>query len=318
MGLTKSRFKCRFFDHDYIVEVEVKNDDWVYTVLRGQEHVHQHIRTPNYSEFYHPHSFSVELDSRCLIFTVGYYGMIASGLQVTWDGEMLFQSSDKPFKIPRRTQAFMNWLQKHEDAEAKAKATPKTPEQLYKEKQAKQLRPAIAVDFAFGLIFFFVAREFGLVTAAVVGAAATFILLIVDRFVKPDLTGGFAVFGAVMALISATAAILFQDDLAVKLRGSIIGLIVCFLALIDAARGGQYLGKRFARYFYVFGILNPRKASLAVAASTTLIILIDTPLAFILTTDQWIWYNSFFDTLISLPIVFGAMWLAKERPSKPG
>jgi hypothetical protein len=40
---------------------------------------------------------------------------------------------------------------------------------------------------------------------------------------------------------------------------------------------------------------------------------IDTLLAFILTIDQWIWYNAFLDSLITIPIIFAAMWFAKER-----
>jgi intracellular septation protein A len=126
---------------------------------------------------------------------------------------------------------------------------PRIPEQIRLEEDAKRLRPSIAVDIGFGLLFFLVAREYGLVSAAVSGACATLVLLMMDRFVKPDLTGGFAVFGAVMGLISAGLALSLHDDSAVKLRGSIMGLIAAGFVFLDWLNDGRYLGQRFARYF---------------------------------------------------------------------
>jgi len=75
------------------------------------------------------------------------------------------------------------------------------------------LRPSIAIDFALGFIFFFIAREFGLLTASLTGSAVAVVLFIANRFTKIDLLGGFAVFGIVMSLISAVLTLLFQDDL---------------------------------------------------------------------------------------------------------
>ena len=47
--------------------------------------------------------------------------------------------------------------------------------------------PSLATDIVLGLAFFFVAREFGLVTAAVGGAAAGLILWIAQKVTKIDL-----------------------------------------------------------------------------------------------------------------------------------
>ena len=80
---------------------------------------------------------------------------------------------------------------------------------------------------------------------------------------------------------------------------------------------GGYLGKRMALYMEGLGKLNPRKASFALAGSTFVLMSIDTPLAFILTTDQWIWYNAFFDNIIAIPIIIGAMFMAREKRVKP-
>lgn len=179
----------------------------------------------------------------------------------------------------------------------------------------KDLRPSIYIDIGFGILFFFVAREFGLVTAALTGAGATVVLFAIQPFVKWNLLGGFAVFGVVMSLISAGIAWGFQDDLAIKLRGTWMSLIAAGFGLYDAyVLNGGYLGKRMAMYMEGLGRLNPKKASLALAGATLVLMCIDTPLAFILTTDQWIWYNSVFDMFIAIPIILGAMYLAREKP----
>ena len=180
----------------------------------------------------------------------------------------------------------------------------------------KELRPSIIIDICFGVLFFFVAREFGLVTAALTGAAATLALFVVQPFTKHNLLGGFAVFGVVMSLISAGIAWGFQDDLAIKLRGTIMSVIAASFALYDAfiLKGG-YLGKRMALYMEGMGRINPRRASFALAGATLILMSIDTPLAFILTTDQWIWYNAFFDNIIAIPIILGAMLMAREKPA---
>lgn len=184
-------------------------------------------------------------------------------------------------------------------------------------KRQKDLQPSIIIDIGFGVLFFFVAREFGLVTAALTGAGATLVLFAIQPFVKLNLLGGFAVFGVVMSLISASIAWGFQDDLAIKLRGTIMSSIAASFALYDGfiLKGG-YLGKRMAMYMEGLGQINPQRASFALAGATLLLMMIDTPLAFILTTDQWIWYNAFFDNLIAIPIVIGAMLMAREKPSQ--
>jgi intracellular septation protein A len=309
--LSSKRFKFDLDGIPYTLEARVKGEELVYSVERDDILVHQEQRAMSLSEFHVPYGFQVQTPEGLLRFVVGSTGLWSLGLEVYRGGALHWRSSRKPFAFPKWAQAFFQWA----DRLAKDSDAPKTAEQLAREADAKRLRPAIAVDIAFAVLFFFVAREYGLVTAAVAGAGATLILVVVDRFVKPDLTGGFAVFGAVMALISAGLALILQDDLAIKLRGSIMGLIGASFMAIDWLNDGRYLGRRFARYFYVFGAIDPKRASLAVCASGLLIVAIDTPLAFLLTTEQWIWYNAFLDSLIAIPIVMGAMWFARVRDS---
>ena len=197
------------------------------------------------------------------------------------------------------------------------KQTKITPEQRAMLERQKKLRPSLIIDLCFGVLFFFVAREFGLVTAALTGATATIALVAIQPFTKHDLLGGFAVFGVVMSLISAGIAWGFQDDLAIKLRSTIMAIIAASFSLYDGfVLKGGYLGKRMAMYMEGLGKINPQRASFALAGSTLILMAIDTPLAFILTTDQWIWYNAFFDNIIAIPIVIGAMLMAREKPMK--
>jgi intracellular septation protein A len=308
-SLNSDRFKFDLDGVAYEVELRVEGEDWVYVVERDGVAVYEEKRALRASEFYLPYGFEVHLPEGRLRFVAGAISSFSFALEVYQEDKLYWRSSEKPFKSPTRAQGLLEWLDRQNEKSHSAK----TPEQLRREEDAKRLRPALAVDIVFGVLFFFVAREYGLVSAAVLGACATFALVIVDRFVKPDLTGGFAVFGAIMALISAGLALSLQDELAVKLRGSIMGLIGASFMFVDWLNDGRYLGRRFARYFYAFGAINPKRASLAVCVSGLLLVAIDTPLAFTLSTAQWIWYNAFLDSLIAIPIVLGAMWFAKER-----
>ena len=241
----------------------------------------------------------------------GAVSLMKYALIVKRDEEVLWRSSDKPFREGGKVDRFISKMEAVADKN-------NTPEKQAMLERQKKLRPSIIIDISFGVLFFFVAREFGLVTAALTGAAATIVLVAVQPFTKHDLLGGFAVFGVVMSLISAGIAWGFQDDLAIKLRGTIMSIIAGSFALYDGfiLKGG-YLGKRMALYMEGLGKLNPRKASFALAGSTFVLMSIDTPLAFILTTDQWIWYNAFFDNIIAIPIIIGAMFMAREKRVKP-
>jgi len=238
----------------------------------------------------------------------GAVSLAKYGLIIRRNDKILWRSSEKPFRKAGKFEAAIAKL----DVDSEM-----TPEKEAMLERQKKLRPSIIIDISFGVLFFFVAREFGLVTAALTGAAATLVLFAVQPFTKHDLLGGFAVFGVVMSLISAGIAWGFQDDLAVKLRGTFMAIIAAAFALYDGfVLKGGYLGERMAMYMEGLGQINPRRASFALAGATLLLMMIDTPLAFILTTDQWIWYNSFFDNFIAIPIVIGAMLLAREKKTE--
>lgn len=252
-----------------------------------------------------PHTLSVDTSDGPLNVTVGYLDWIMLGCVARLGEAEVFRSTRRPFGRFTRVQKLMR-ASGHTDEERAAMA-----------QRSKERMPSVVVDLAMAVIFFVVAKQFGLTTAAVSGAAITVVLFVVQRFVKVDLLGGFAVFGVVMSLLSAGAAVAFQSDLAVKLRGTVIGLIAATAFLADGALGGRYLGSRLAGYMEMLIRLKPSRAALAMGASGLVIAGIDLGAAFTLTTDQWLIYNAALDGLIAAPIVFAALWMARERGAKP-
>ena len=82
---------------------------------------------------------------------------------------------------------------------------------------------SIYADMALGALFFIVGKVTeDLALAALIGAVAGLLLVIVQRFVKVDLLGGFAVFGTIMLLISAAFSLALQDDYWVQMNGTVL------------------------------------------------------------------------------------------------
>lgn len=244
----------------------------------------------------------VETPEGLLEVKIGAVGWITYATQVFLNGALIYRSNKRDFHVPAALKKF---------TAGDPSRTPEERARLRAEAEARM--PSVYVDLAMGVVFFFVAREFGLVNAAVTGAAVTLLLFIVQRFVKIDLLGGFAVFGVVMALISAGLAVAFQDELFVKLRGAVMGVIVASCFLTDAAFGGRYLGKRMASYLAQMMRIRPVPASLAMASAGLAVVSIDVAAAFTLKGDLWLFYNAFLDGLIAMPLVLGALWLAREK-----
>jgi len=306
MDLTSSKWRFKIEGERFTVKLTYKKESFIYRIWQGKEQIFDEMIAVESSQMFDPRTIDVETKYGMLSVTIGAVGMFKMACRVYLDGEEIYRSSKKDFHISDKVR----------DLFVEGDDENKNPEQATKLERAKARQPAIFVDFAMGIIFFFVAKKFGLVTAAVAGAGVTVLLFIIQRFVKKiDLLGGFAVFGVIMALISAGLAVAFQDDTFVKLRGSLMGLIAATVFFIDAIFGGKYMGKRMAGYFEMLFPLNPRRASFALAISGLLIIATDLPLVFLLTTDQWIWYNAFLDGFVAMPIVLTSLWFARERKS---
>ncbi len=290
----------------------IKEEAVHYTIKRNNTVVMEETRPLKGSSVMDPQHFSIKDINKILDLEIGYISLMKMGCIIRENEQIIHRTHTKPFRKSGRIGRFLDKMEKLSD-DPKAP----TPEELQKLERAKALRPSIAIDLALGVIFFFIAREYGLLSAALAGSGVTLILTIIDRFVKVDLLGGFAVLGVVMAMISAGLTYFFQDDLFIKLRGTLMGTLGASFALFDGIiLKGNYLGKRMALYMEGLFTLRPQRASFAIAGASFAIMLIDTPLVFLLTTDQWIWYNSFLDSLIAIPLIIGAMYYAREPNNK--
>jgi hypothetical protein len=181
---------------------------------------------------------------------LGYINWLTVGIAVRSEGVLLHESH------PGRRIAYPSRAAKMAIAQGGAEGVDLG--------QFKRNRVPIAIDISLGLLFYIVAKATDLSTAAIVGAVVGLALVVVQRFVKVDLIGGLALFGVVMLLLSAALAILFQDDMAVKMRGTILGVISAVLFLGDGLFGGNRLGKGLARYL-PYSDMDPGRLAIGMA-----------------------------------------------------
>ena len=172
----------------------------------------------------------------------------------------------------------------------------------------------IMVDIGLGLLFFGVAKLTDLSTAALVGAAAGVALVVVQRYVKVDLVGGLALFGVLMLLVSAGLAILFQDDMAVKMRTTIVGLISSTLFLADGLLGGNRLGKGLARYL-PYKDIDPGRLGIGMGVLGAVMAGLNYGVATLASTDVWLFYSTFVDFLLVMVLIFAVLRFARRRPA---
>ena len=170
----------------------------------------------------------------------------------------------------------------------------------------------LAIDIGLGLLFFLVAKLAGLTTAALVGAAVGLALLVAQRFVKVDLLGGLAVFGVVMLLISAGLALVFQDDDAVKMRSTLVGIVGAVFFLADGLRGGGRLGRGMARYL-PYSDVDPGRLAIGMGVLGLFMAGLNAIVASWASTSLWLFYTTFADTLLVMLLV-----LLVFRHARPG
>jgi intracellular septation protein A len=179
--------------------------------------------------------------------------------------------------------------------------------------QMRRNRVPIAVDIALGLLFYIVAKATDLSTAAIVGAVAGLGLLVVQRFVKVDLIGGLALFGVVMLLLSAALAIVFQDDMAVKMRGTILGVVSAVLFLGDGLLGGNRLGKGMARYL-PYSDIDPGRLAVGMGLLGLVMAGLNLLVARFASTDLWLFYSTFVDFALIMVLILFVFRYARGRP----
>jgi intracellular septation protein A len=141
-------------------------------------------------------------------------------------------------------------------------------------------------------------------------------LIVLQRFVKVDLIGGLALFGVVTLLLSAGYAYAFQDDEAVKLRTTVIGLIVAVMFISDAAAGGRWLGRGLGRYL-PYEDLNYGRLSLGLGLTGAVMAGLNVVVARSVPTDLWLLYTTFGDVLIGMGLFLGVLKFARPARQAP-
>jgi intracellular septation protein A len=174
----------------------------------------------------------------------------------------------------------------------------------------------IAVDIGLGLLFFAVASLTDLPTAAIVGAVAGLALIVAQRFVKVDLIGGLAMFGVLMLLISAGLAIAFQDDMAVKMRTTIVGVISAAFFLGDGLLGGKWLGRGLMRYL-PYKDIDPARLAIALGLVGLTMAGLNYGVAIVASTRLWLFYSTFLDIALAMGLFLLAIRFARGGGAPP-
>jgi len=174
----------------------------------------------------------------------------------------------------------------------------------------------IAVDIVLGILFFVIAKLTDLSTAAIVGAVIGLALFVVQRFVKVDLLGGLALFGVFMLLISAGLAILFQDDMAIKMRSTIVGTISAVLFLGDGLLGGNRLGKGLTRYL-PYTDIDPGRLAVGMGVLGLVMAGLNYAVAKLASTDVWLFYTTFVDFFLMMVMILLVFRYARGKLFPP-
>jgi len=228
----------------------------------------------------------------------GYISWVNVGIRVTQAGRLVHESH------PGRTIAYPRSM-------AKAAIDPGADMSRYSANKVP-----IAVDIALGILFFVVAKLTDLSTAAIVGALVGLSLVVVQRFVKVDLLGGLALFGVVMLLISAGLAILFQDEMAIKMRSTIVGTLSAVLFLGDGLLGGNRLGKGLTRYL-PYTDIDPGRLAIGMGVLGLVMAGLNYLVAKLASTDVWLFYTTFVDFFLVMILVLLVFRFARGKLFPP-
>jgi intracellular septation protein A len=236
-------------------------------------------------------------DGRAIDVEMGYVSWWTVGIAVRLDGILVHESH------PGRRIAY--------PARA-ARMAAKSSADGFDPGQIRRNKVPLMVDVALGLLFFVVAKLTDLGTAALVGAGAGLALVAVQRFVKVDLLGGLALFGIVMLLISAGLALAFQDDMMVKMRTTIVGLISAAFFLGDGLLGGNRLGRGLCRYL-PYTDIDPGRLALGMGLLGLVMAGLNHGVATLTGTDFWLFYTTFVDLFLAMAMILVVFAFARGR-----
>ena len=176
---------------------------------------------------------------------------------------------------------------------------------------------SIYADLALGALFYLVGKfTEDLALAAIVGAAAGLALVVLQRFVKVDLLGGFAVFGTIMLVISAVFSLALQDDYWVQMKGTVLGLFTASIFLIDGVfRQGAYFGARLERYMPL--ALHHNRIAVGMSGLGIVMALANYYVAENFSEDFWLTWTTFLDMPLSIGLFYAIIFWARKKPTDP-
>ena len=174
---------------------------------------------------------------------------------------------------------------------------------------------SIYADMALGALFFLVGKfTEDLALAAIIGAAAGLALVVVQRFVKVDLLGGFAVFGTIMLLISAGFSLALQDDYWVQMKSTVLGIFTASLFMIDGVvRQGAYFGARIERYMPM--PLHHGRIAIGISLTGLVMAYGNYLVAENFSEDFWLTYTTFLDIPGSMAMFYAVVYWARKKPT---
>ena len=192
-------------------------------------------------------------------------------------------------------------------------------DQMIESSQSKWQRNkySIYADLALGALFYLVGKlTEDLALAAIVGAGAGLALVVLQRFVKVDLLGGFAVFGTIMLVISAAFSLALQDDYWVQMKGTVLGLLTASVFMIDGVfRQGAYFGARMERYMPL--PLHHNRIAVGMSGLGIVMALANYYVAENFSEDFWLTWTTFLDMPLSIGLFYAIIFWARKKSTGP-
>jgi intracellular septation protein A len=249
----------------------------------------------------HTLRFGLE-DGREAEVTAGYISWIKMGIAVRVGGVLVHESHPgREILFPKLAGFDEEKLEKMKADEAAQKAA------------WQRNKYSIGVDVAIGLLFFVLAKVTDDLTfAALVTAGAGLAVVVIQQFVRVDLLGGLAVFGVVILLISAGFSWFFDNDWAVKMKSTILGVFVATLMLSDAMfNRGNYFGGRLLRFMPQ--PMDARRLATGMGVLGLVMAAVNWVFAEFTSQDTWLYYTSFGDFVLTMFLVFAVFRYASIR-----
>lgn len=256
------------------------------------------------------HKYQAKGQSDELSVCVGYFSWWSVGIEVHENNTLIYASH------PNQDIHFVEKKMAHLESKSDAAETNDADDKEQRSQKWQQNKHSILADIALGAAFFVVAKVTGdLRIAAFVAVTLGLALVVIQRFVKVDLLGGFAIFGTIMLLISALFSLAFQSEYFVQLKGTFMGLLGASIFLADGIfRQGRYFGARFERY-----LSSPVKHQhfvIGLGLISACMSGINYGVATYLSEDVWLNYKTFYDTAIYIVLFLLLTRLASAKHQK--